>query len=156
MLSIPLLVKFLPPLEKSACFRNTRIYAIAWNTWEGHSFRQRFSEGQHNTPFIHRTEGIESEWHKAVPQVTSGMNLISTIQWWQIDQQISHTHTHTHTHTQIGGILIVILVMNFLPSIYWIPTLSMTISHLTPDTLVHSISFHSVNDILIQRSFLHA
>jgi hypothetical protein len=126
-------VKLLPPLKRTACFRNTRNYATAWNTREGHSFLQkRFSEGQHSTHFIHGTEDIKSERHKAVPQVTSVMNLISTNQWMQIDQQISHTNTHTHS--QIGGILIVILVMNFLPSIYWIAMLSKTrrIEHQTP------------------------
>jgi hypothetical protein len=98
----------------------------------------RFSEGKHSTSFIHGTEDIKSQRHKAVPQVTLGRNLISTNQWWQIEQQISHT--------QISDILIIILYMNFLPSIYWIATLNKTRSHLTLDTLVHSNYFNSVND----------
>jgi hypothetical protein len=98
MLSIPYSVKLLPPLERMAGFRNTRKYELAWYTLESHSFLQRFSERQHSTPFIHGTEDIKSEQHKAIPHVTLGMNLISANQWWQIEQQISHTHTHTHTH----------------------------------------------------------
>jgi hypothetical protein len=50
------------------------------------------------------------------------------------------------TQTQISDILIVILYMNFLPSIYLIATLSKTRSNLTLNTLVHSIYFNSVND----------
>jgi hypothetical protein len=30
-------------------------------------------------------------------KVTLGINLVSTNQWRQIEQQISHTYTHTHT-----------------------------------------------------------
>jgi hypothetical protein len=111
-------VKWLPPRQWTSAFRNTRKYGIPCNTQEGHSFLQRLSEGKNSTPFIHGTEHIKSEWHKAVPQVTLGINLISTNQWRKIEQRTSHTHKHTHTHTYIQGGDILIVMSKWVNTFY--------------------------------------
>jgi hypothetical protein len=131
-------VKLLPPLGRMAGFRNTRNYGLAWNSLEGHSFLQRFSEGQHSTPFIHGTEDLKSEPHKAVPHV-----IWEWTQFLQIsDGKLNNKYC---TLTQIIDILSVVLYMNFLPSIYLKQRWGRPES-LNTRTLVHSIYCHSVND----------
>jgi hypothetical protein len=58
---------------------------------------------------------------------------------------INFTHTQTHTYTNWWDSNNY-LVNEFLFSIYGIAMLSKARSHWTPDTLVDSIYFHSVND----------
>jgi hypothetical protein len=71
MLSISQSVKLVPYLQWTASFRNTINYGVPWNTREGNSFLQRFSEGQKTTPFIHGIEDLKSEQLKAFPQFPS-------------------------------------------------------------------------------------
>jgi hypothetical protein len=67
MLSISYSVKLLPSIQWTAAFRNIRNSAIPWSTQEGHSFLQRFSEGQNSKPFLHGSEHIQLERLKLVP-----------------------------------------------------------------------------------------
>jgi hypothetical protein len=110
MLSILYPEKLLPSLQWMAAFRNTRNCGIPWNTREGHSFLQRFSEGQNNTTFLHGTEHIQTERLKAVPQSDFGNpHQVSTNQWmenWK--RNITQTTIHTNTHIISDDILIVI------------------------------------------------
>jgi hypothetical protein len=88
------------PHQWTSHFRNTRKEGIPWYTQGGTFVSANVHEGQKTTSFIRGTKDIKWEWHKAVPQVTLGINVISTNQWRQIKEQTSHTHTCT----QGGGI----------------------------------------------------
>jgi hypothetical protein len=99
LLSNPYSVKLLPFLQWMASFRNTRNFGEPWSTQEGHSFMQRFSEGQNSAHFLHWIEHIQSEWLKTVPQSDFwDSSKFLQISEWQIEKEKSHIHIHKQTH----------------------------------------------------------
>lgn len=55
-----------------------------------------FGARPNTTSFLHGTEDIKSERHKAVPQVILEMNLTPTSQWGPTETKISQTHARTN------------------------------------------------------------
>jgi hypothetical protein len=98
MLSIPYSEKLLPSPQWTAALRSTRHCRKPWSNQEGHSFPQRFSQGQNSTTFIHGTVHIKSKRNKAVPQSDFGQqpNLYTSVMAnWTRNIIQSHTHTHS-------------------------------------------------------------
>ena len=141
MLRFLLSVKFLPSLGRMAGFRNTITCGISTKL-SGNKFKSSKVLGGTSQYTFHSW----NRRHKVrATQRCSSTDFGKEPNFYKSVMAARTTNIpHTHSHTQISHVLRFVLYVNLLHSMEWITCVSMTTSHGTSHSLVHSISFHNV------------